>query len=48
MQKTSEAEFFMRLIEGSVCALVDLDERTNVRYVPWVKIVRLAQKIGSQ
>ena len=30
-QKSSLAEFFMRLIAGSVCALVDLHERTRVR-----------------
>jgi len=33
MQYISDAEFFMRLMDGSVCALVDLHERTSVRYV---------------
>ena len=33
MQKISEAEFFMRLIEGNLCELVDFAERTNSRYV---------------
>ena len=32
-QKSSLAEFFMRVIEGNVCALVDLHDRTNVKYV---------------
>ena len=30
---SSLAEFFMRLIAGSVCALVDLHARTSVKYV---------------
>lgn len=33
VQNSSLAEFFIRLIAGSVCALVDLHERTRVRYV---------------
>lgn len=33
MVYNSLAEFFMRFIEGSVCGLVDLQARTNVRYV---------------
>jgi hypothetical protein len=33
MQNISEAEFFIRLMEGRVCALVDLEERMRVRYV---------------
>jgi hypothetical protein len=36
MQKISDAEFFIRLMEGSVKADVDLDERTRVRYVPYI------------
>ena len=34
-QKTSEAEFFIKLIEGNVWALVDLEDRINVRYVDY-------------
>jgi hypothetical protein len=35
MQKTSEAEFFIKLIEGNVWALVDLEDRIKVRYVDY-------------
>lgn len=34
-QKTSEAEFFIKLMEGNVWALVDLEERIKVRYVDY-------------
>ena len=33
MQNTSDAEFFIKLMAGRECALVDLEERTRVRYV---------------
>lgn len=35
MQNISEAEFFIKLMEGRVYVLVDLTERTRVRYVFW-------------
>lgn len=34
-QKTSEAEFFIKLMEGNVWALVDLEDRIKVRYVDY-------------
>lgn len=32
-QNTSLAEFFIRLMDGSVCAVVDLEDRIRVKYV---------------
>lgn len=34
-QNTSEAEFFIKLIEGNVWTLVDLEDRIKVRYVDY-------------
>ena len=45
MQKTSEAEFFIRLMDGSVWTVVDLDDRIKVKYVPWYSRVVLSLEV---
>jgi hypothetical protein len=40
MQNTSDAEFFIRFIEGRVWVLVDFDERMRVRYVDYENMSR--------
>ena len=47
-QKTSEAEFFIKLIEGNVWALVDLEDRIKVRYVDYQDYQFIAPNVNHQ
>lgn len=47
-QKTSEAEFFIKLIEGNVWALVALEDRIKVRYVDYQNYQFSAPNVNHQ